>query len=63
MLIFCNFIRVYVFTTNHHLNPFLPGNPYKGHRQTVPPHNVASDQGLQCLLNGFYIKNRIKETK
>ena len=25
------------------------------------PHNVASDQGLQCLLTGFSIKNRIKD--
>ena len=24
------------------------------------PHNVASDQGLHCLLTGFSIKNRIK---
>ena len=27
------------------------------------PHNVASDQALQCLLRGFSIKNRIKVTK
>ena len=27
------------------------------------PHHVASDQGLQCLLTGFSIKNRIKPTK
>ena len=27
------------------------------------PHNVASDQGLHCLLTGFTIKNRIKGTK
>ena len=33
----------------------------KGHRQTV--HNVVSDLGLQCLLTGFSIKNRIKATK
>ena len=26
----------------------------------LAPHNVASDQGLQCLLTGFSIKNRIK---
>ena len=24
------------------------------------PHNVASDQGLHCLLTRFSIKNRIK---
>ena len=24
------------------------------------PHNVASDQGLHCLLTGFSIKDRIK---
>ena len=24
------------------------------------PHNVASNQGLHCLLTGFSIKNRIK---
>ena len=27
------------------------------------PHDVASDQGLHCLLIGFSIKNRIKVTK
>ena len=27
------------------------------------PNNVASDQGLHCLLTGFSIKNRIKLTK
>ena len=27
------------------------------------PHNVASDQGLQCLLTGFSIKDRMKATK
>ena len=27
------------------------------------PHNVASDQGLLCLLTRFSIKNRIKATK
>ena len=27
------------------------------------PHNVASYQGLHCLLTGFPIKNRIKVTK
>ena len=26
------------------------------------PQNVASDQGLQCLLIGFYINFRIKTT-
>ena len=27
------------------------------------PHNVASVQGLQCLLTGFFHKNRIKVIK
>ena len=27
------------------------------------PHDVASDQGLHCLLIGFSIQNRIKVTK
>ena len=27
------------------------------------PHNVASDQGLHCLLTGFSIKDKIKVTK
>ena len=27
------------------------------------PHNVASDQGLHCLLTGFSIKNGIKVTR
>ena len=26
------------------------------------PHNVASDQGLQCMLTGFSIKDRTKAT-
>ena len=38
-----------------------------GHRQTadpdLTPHNVASDQGLDCLLTGFSIKNGIKPAK
>ena len=53
------------------INPFLPGNSLKGHRQTVQtqirdhqtPYIVASDHGLHCLLIGFSIKNRIKATK
>ena len=50
------------------LNPFFSGNP-KGQRQTgqtqIGCHiiKVASDQVLHCLLTGFCIKNRIKETK
>ena len=31
--------------------------------QDQTSHNVASDKGLHCLLNGFSIKNRIKATK
>ena len=27
MLNFCNFIQVYVFTTNHHLNPSMVPSP------------------------------------
>ena len=27
------------------------------------PHNMASDQGLYCLLTGFSIKKRIKARK
>ena len=27
------------------------------------PHNVASEQGLHCLLTGFFIKSTIKATK
>ena len=30
---------------------------------THKPVNVASDQGLHCLLTRFSIKNRIKSTK
>ena len=32
-------------------------------RSDPVPHNAASDQGLNCLLTGFSIKNRIKATK
>ena len=28
-----------------------------------PRHNMASDQGLHCLLTGFSIKNRMNRTK
>ena len=50
------------------LNPLFPGNTKKGHRQTVQiqpqtPNNVASDQGLYCLLTGFSMKGRIKAIK
>ena len=31
--------------------------------QDQMPHNVASDQGLHCLLTGFSIKNRIKRCR
>ena len=34
----------------------------KQHRPRSDPHNVASDQGLHCLLAGISIKNRIKAT-
>ena len=29
--------------------------------QDQMPHNVASDQGLHCLLTEFSIKNRISD--
>ena len=32
-------------------------------RPDQTPHNVASDQGLHCLLTGFSIKNRIRGKK
>ena len=48
-------------TSYMYLHPFLPGSPYKGQRQTL--HNVASDQGQQCSLIGFSIKNRINGAK
>ena len=42
---------------------FLPkiGKRVKG--KHCRPRSDASDQGLQCLLTGFSIKNRIKATK
>ena len=48
--------------------PILNLKPVKGSEANSAdpdqmPHNVASDQGLQCLLLGFSIKNRIKATK
>ena len=50
------------------INPLYTGHPK---RSTLAnnadpdqmPHNVASDQGLLCLLTGFSIKNRIKAIK
>ena len=46
------------------INPFLPVNDSQANSADPDqtPHNVASDQGLQCLLTGFCIKNRIKAT-
>ena len=50
------------------LNPLYTGHPERGTLANIAdpdqmPHNVASDQGLHCLLTGFSIKNRIKATK
>ena len=50
------------------LNPLYTGHPKKctlanSADPDQMPHNVASDQGLHCLLKGFSIKNRIKVTK
>ena len=47
---------------------FLTGKPVKGSQANSAdpdqmPHNVASDQGLYCLLTEFSIKYRIKLTK
>ena len=50
------------------LNPLYTGHPKRctsAHNADPDqmPHNVASDQGLHCLLTGFTIKNRIKAIK
>ena len=50
------------------INPLCTGHPKRGTlANSVDPYqmpqNVASDQGLHCLLTRFSIKNRIKATK
>ena len=63
---------VYPFTNKpKHLqlsSPILTWKPVKGSQANSAdpdqmPHNVASDQGLHCLLTGFSIKSRTKVTK
>ena len=54
--------------TRPFFNPLYTGHPERGTLANIAdpdqmPHNVASDQGLHCLLTGFSIKNRIKATK
>ena len=49
-------------------NPLYTGHPERGTLANIVdpdqmPHNVASDQGLHCLLTGLSIENRIKATK
>ena len=48
-------------------NPLLPGVLLKGRTNNTDPnqtpHNVASDQGVHCLVTGVSIKNIIKATK
>ena len=49
------------------MKPIFTWKPVKGSQANSAdpdqmPHNVASDQGLQCLLTGFSIKNLIKVT-
>ena len=45
----------------------MPSTPFVGPSQTVDPdqmpQNVASDQGLHCLLSGNSFLNRIKMKK
>ena len=48
--------------------PDMTLDVYRGRKTTIQqpdqmPHSVESDQGLQCLLTGFSIKNRLKATK
>ena len=51
------------------LNPYKPGIPFLGHRQTLQTQirrhrtPAVSDQGLYCLLTGIAIKNMIKLKK
>ena len=49
------------------LKPIVTWKPVKGSQANSAdpdqmPHNVASDQGLHCLLTGFSIKNTLKVT-
>ena len=51
-----------------HLLLILTGKPVKGSKANPAdpdqmPHNVASDQGLHCLLPGFSIKKENKSDK
>ena len=54
-------IRLYILVALYPKAPerILTGNPVKSHRQTVQTQiRRSSDQSLQCLLTGFFIKNK-----
>ena len=66
---FCFIMRsLYLFFFFAYLFSFHTGHPKRGTLANSAdpdqmPHDVASDQGLHCLLTGFFIKNKIKATK
>ena len=47
------------FRGTSHFNPYYPGVPFVGRRQTVRTH-IRRHRGLHCLLTEISIKNRIK---
>ena len=52
------------FTQDHRTTrPPVKGSEANSADSDLTPHDVASDQSLQCLLTGFSTKNRIKATK
>ena len=56
------FLSVHIDLCLINFNPFKPNTLFVGHRQTVHIQirhckNVASDQGLHCMLTEFSIKN------
>ena len=60
----CHFICIFKGIVSRHLTHFyLETCRRVMGKQCRPRSDVASDQGLHCLLTGFSIKNRIKKTK
>ena len=54
-------ILLYIHLTHSYLE--VKGSKANSADPDQTSHNVASDQGLQCLETGFSIKNRMKATK
>ena len=56
-------VTVYLHTFTHSSLEIRKRSKANSADPDQTPHNVASDLGLQCLLTGFSITNRIQATK